>query len=311
MLDIGAIRHYNSPWASPMVLVHKKHGSLRFCIDLRKLNAQTVTDAYSLPRIEDALDSLNGTCIFTSLNLNSRYWQVELDEDSIPLTAFTVGPLGFYECVRMPFGLTNAPATFQRLMESYLGELHLKWCIIYLDDIIIFSKNPDDHITWLEGVFEKLAKAGLKLKPSKCKFFKPSLKYLGHIVSKDGIATDPHKIEAIRNWPTPKTVTDVRSFTGFTNYYRKFIKGYAKIARPLHELTSGENGKKKNHRVEWTNHCKESFDTLKAICSECPVLAYADYTKPFVLHTDVSATGLGAVLYQKEEDGKKKGNCIC
>ena len=306
MLDIGAIRHYNSPWASPMVLVHKKHGSLRFCIDLRKLNAQTVTDAYSLPRIEDALDSLNGTCIFTSLNLNSRYWQVELDEDSIPLTAFTVGPLGFYECVRMPFGLTNAPATFQRLMESYLGELHLKWCIIYLDDIIIFSKNPDDHITRLEGVFEKLAKAGLKLKPSKCKFFKPSLKYLGHIVSKDGIATDPHKIEAICNWPTPKMVTDVRSFTGFTNYYRKFIKGYAKIARPLHELTSGENGKKKNHRVEWTNRCKESFDTLKAICSEGPVLAYADYTKPFVLHTDASAMGLGAVLYQKQEDGKER-----
>ena len=290
----------------PCVLVRKKDGSLRFCIDLRKLNAQTVKDAYSLPRIEDALDSLNGACIFTSLDLKSGYWQVELDEDSIPLTAFTVGPLRFYECIRMPFGLTNAPATFQRLMESCLGELHLEWCIIYLDDIIIFLKNPDDHITHLEGGFEKLAKAGLKLKPSKCEFFKSSLKYLGHIVSKDGTATDPHKIEAICNWPTPRTVTDVRSFTGFTNYYRKFIKGYAKIARPLHELTSGENGKRKNHRVEWTNHCKESFDTLKAICSECPVLAYADYTKPFVLHTDASTMGLGVVLYQKQEDGKER-----
>ena len=237
MLDIGAIRRSNSPWASPVVLVRKKDGSLRFCIDLRKLNARTVKDAYSLPRIEDALDSLNGACIFTSLDLKSGYWQVELDEDSIPLTAFTVGPLGFYECVRMPFGLTNAPATFQRLMESCLGELHLDWCIIYLDDIIIFSKTPDDHITRLRAVFEKLAKAGLKLKPSKCEFFRSSLKYLGHIVSKDGIATDPRKIEAIQKWPQPKTVTDVRSFTGFTNYYRKFIKGYAKIARPLHELT--------------------------------------------------------------------------
>ena len=147
MLDIRAIRRSNSPWASPVVLVRKKNGSLRFCIDLRKLNAQTVKDAYSLPRIEDALDSLNGACIFTSLDLKSRYWQVELDKDSIPLTAFTVGPLGFYECVRMPFGLTNAPATFQRLMESCLGELHLDWCIIYLDDIIIFSKTPDEHIT--------------------------------------------------------------------------------------------------------------------------------------------------------------------
>ena len=177
-------------------------------------------------------------------------------------------------------------------MQSCLGELHLEWCIIYLDDIIIFSKNPDDHITHLGGVFEKLTEAGLELKPSKCEFFGSSLKYLGHVVSGDGIATDPCKIEAICNWPTPKTVTDVRSFTGFTNYYRKFIKGYAKIARPLHELTSGENGKKKNHWVEWTNRCKESFDTLKAICSECPVLAYADYTKPFVLHTDTSTTGL-------------------
>ena len=187
MLDVGAIRRSNSLWASPVVLVRKKDGSLRFCIDLRKLNARTIKDAYSLPRIEDALDSLNGACIFTSLDLKSGYWQVELDESSIPLTAFTVGPLGFYECVRMPFGLTNAPATFQRLMESCLGELHLEWCIIYLDDIIIFSKNPDDHLTRLEGVFERLAKAGLKLKPSKCEHFQSSLKYLRHIVSKNGI----------------------------------------------------------------------------------------------------------------------------
>ena len=306
MLDVRAIRRSNSPWASPVVLVHKKDGSLRFCIDLRKLNARTIKDAYSLPRIEDALDSLNGACIFTSLDLKSGYWQVELDESSIPLTAFKVGPLGFYECVRMPLGLTNAPATFQRLMELCLGELHLEWCIIYLDDIIIFSKNPDDHLTRLEGVFERLAKAGLKLKPSKCEFFRSSLKYLGHIVSKNGIATDPRKVKAILDWPRPKTVTEVRSFTGFTNYYRRFIKGYAKVARPLHELTSGENGKKKHSKVQWTDRCQESFDSLKKICSESPVLAYADYAKPFVLHTDASTTGLGAVLYQKQEDGKER-----
>ena len=239
MLDIGAIRCFNSLWASPVVLVRKKDGSLRFCIDLRKLNVRTVKDAYSIPCIDDALDNLNGACIFTSLNLKSGYWQVELDEESIPLTSFTVGPLGFYECIQMP----NAPATFQRLMESCLGDLHLNWCIIYLDDIIIFSKYPDDHIKKLEGVFEKLAQAGLKLKPSKCEFFKARLKYLGHIVSLEGIATDPAKIETIQNWPVPKMVTDVHSFTGFTNYYRKFIKGYAKIACPLHELTSGENAK--------------------------------------------------------------------
>ena len=143
----------------------------------------------------------------------------------------------------MQFGLTNAPATFERLMESCLGDLHLNWCIIYLDDIIIFSKDPDDYIKRLEGVFEKLAQAGLKLKPSKCEFFKAKLKYLGHIVFLEGIATDPAKIETIQKWPVPKMVTDVRSFIGFTNYYCKFIKGYAKIAHPLHELTFGENAK--------------------------------------------------------------------
>ena len=142
MLDIGAIRCSCSPWASAMVLVWKKDGSLRFCIDLRHLNSHTIKDAYSLPRIEESLDCLNGACIFMSLDLKSGYCQVEMDEKSIPYTAFTVGPLGFYKCIHVPFGLTNAPATFQRLMESCLGELHLQYCIIYLDDIIIFSKMP-------------------------------------------------------------------------------------------------------------------------------------------------------------------------
>ena len=155
-----------------MVLVCKKDGSLQFCIDLRKLNNQTITDAQSLPRIEDSLDCLNGAAIFTSLDLQSGYWQVEMMEDSKPLNTFTVGPLGFYECVWIPFGLTNALATFQCLMETCLREVHLKWCIIYLDDIIVFSKTPEEHIGRLWGIFEKLTAAGLRLKPSKCKFFK-------------------------------------------------------------------------------------------------------------------------------------------
>ena len=141
MLEIGVIRKSQSPWASTVILVHKKDGALCFCINLRKLNARTIKDAQTLPRIEDSLDSLNGAVIFTSLDLKSGYWQVELDEDSIPYMAFTVGPLGFYECLRMPFSLTNAPATFQCLMENCLGDLHLNWCIIYLDDIIVYSKN--------------------------------------------------------------------------------------------------------------------------------------------------------------------------
>ena len=172
MLAVGAIWKSTGPLASPVVLVHKKDGSLWFCIDLRKLNNQTIKDAQSLPRIEDSLDCLNGAAIFTSLDLQSGYWQVEMTEDSKPLTAFTVRPLGFYECVWMPFGLTNAPATFQCLMETCLGEMHLKWCIIYLDDIIVFSKTSEEHIEKLRGVFEKLTAAGLRLKPSKCEFFK-------------------------------------------------------------------------------------------------------------------------------------------
>ena len=247
MLKTGAIRKTNSPWASVVVLVRKKDGSLRFCIDLRKLSSRTIKDAYGLPRIEETLDCLGGSIIFTSLDLKSGYWQVEMDEASKPLTAFTVGPLGFYEFERMPFRLTNAPTTFQRLMESCLGDLHLNWCIIYLDDVIVFSKTPKDHIERLRGVFHKLFLAGLKLKPRKCKFFKSKIAYLGHIVSAKGIETDPKKVEAVKNWIIPKTITDVRSFLGFTNYYRRFIKDYAKVARPLNILISGENAVKKRN----------------------------------------------------------------
>ena len=165
---------------------------------MRKLNNPTIKDAQSLPRIEDSLNCLNGAAIFTSFDLQSGYWQVEMTEDSKPLTVFTVGPLGFCECIQMALGLTNALATFQHLMETCLGEMHLKWCIIYLDDIIVFSKTPMEHIERLRGMFEKLAVAGLRLKPSKCKFFKSQITYLGHIVSKDGIETDPKKIKPLK-----------------------------------------------------------------------------------------------------------------
>ena len=172
MLEIGAIQRSISPWASHVVSVQKKDCELRFCTDLRKLNSRMIKNVQNLPRIEDSLDCLDGTTIFTSLDLQSGYWQVELAETSKHLTVFTIGPLGFYECGLMPFGLTNAPATFECLMESCLGDLHLKWCIIYLDDIIVFSKTPEEYIKRLRGVLEKLSAAGLQLKPSKCEFFK-------------------------------------------------------------------------------------------------------------------------------------------
>ena len=258
---------------------------------------------YSLPRIDETLDCLGGSVIFTSLDLKSGYWQVEMDEMSKQLMAFTMDPLGFYKCERMLFSLINAPATFQRLMESCLGDLHLNWCIIYLDDIIVFSKTPKEHIKRLRGVFSKLVQASLKLKPKKCKFFKS---YLGHIVSSSGIETDTRKVEVVKTWAIPKTVTDVRSFLGFTNYYRRFIKDYAKVARPLNVLISGENAPKKKKLIEWNSDCQKAIDELKKLCTSTPVLVYANYKREFQLHTDVSELGLGGVLYQKDDQGNQR-----
>ena len=225
-----------------------------------------------------------------------------MDEESKPLTAFTVGPLGFYECERMPFGLTNAPATFQRLMETCLGDLHLHWCIIYLDDIVIFSKDLASNLKRLAAVFQKLEEAGLKLKPSKCVLFQRQLAYLGHVISAKGVATYEVKIKAIRNWPTPTTVMEVQSFLGFMGYYHRFIPKFAQVAWPLHKLTSGENAGKKMAAIKSDNRCQQAFDDLKKLCTMAPILAYANFSKPFKLHTDACGMGLGAVLYQTRED---------
>ena len=176
-----------------MVLVRKKDGDLRLCIYLCKLNNCTVKDGYALPRIEDTLDCLHGAVWFSTLDLKSGYWQVELEEEAKPLTTFTMGPLGFWECERMPCGLINAPATFQRLMEYCLGELHLTWCIIYLDDITVFSQTPEEHLFRMKVVFNKLKAAGLKLKPSKCDLLRKQITYLGHVVGNQGVSTDPKK----------------------------------------------------------------------------------------------------------------------
>ena len=287
----------------------EKDGRLRFCIDLRRLNNRTVKDAYSLPRIESILDSLGGAQIFTTLDLKAGYWQVEMAEECKAYTAFTCGPLGFYECDTMPFGATNAPATFQRLMHDCLGDLNMNWCIVYLDDIIIFSDTKEEHIKRLEAVFQKLMAAGLKLKPTKCFFFKDEIEYLGHVVSGKGISTNPKKIEAVTKWPTPKTVYDMRSFLGFVGYYRRFIKNFSKITKPIREVITGlENQSKraaKKTYIEWTDIADSAFETLKTMCVNTPILAYPDYQLPFTLHTDSSTDGLGAVLYQKQ-DGKQR-----
>ena len=305
MLDVGAIRPLNSPWASAVVLAQKKDGKLQFCIDLWKLNARTIKDAHSFPRIDETLDCLNGMEWFSSLDLKSGYCQVEMEEDSKAFTAFTVGPLGFYKCECMPFGLTNAPATFQQLMQSCLGNLHLHYCIIYLDDVIAFSKTPEEHLLRLTAVFEKLKQVGLKLKPSKCKLFRQELVYLSHVVSKDGVQTDSKKVEAICGWPVPTTVTEVRNFLGFTNYYRRFIKKYAQVAKPLYKLILGENASRKQNSIKWDSDCQHTFDNLKELCTTIPILAYADFAKPFKLQTNASVLGLGAVLYQVHKGMEK------
>ena len=228
-------------------------------------------------------------------------------EECKTYTAFTCGPIGFYECDTMPFGATNAPATFQRLMHVCLGELNMNWCIVYLDDIIIFSDTKEEHLKRLEAVFQKLCAAGLKLKPSKCFFFREEIEYLGHVVSGKGISTNPKKIEAVSKWPTPKTVYDVRSFLGFVGYYRRFIKNFSRITKPIREVITGlENQSKRTATktyIEWTDAADTAFEHLKAMCVSTPILAYPDYQLPFTLHTDSSTDGLGAVLYQKQ-DGK-------
>ena len=309
MLDLGAIRHSNSPWSSAIVLVRKKDGRLRFCIDLRKLNNRTVKDAYSLPRIETLLDAFLGSTIFTTLDLKADYWQVEMAEECKAFTAFTCGPLGFYECETMPFGAANAPATFQRLMHNCLGDLNMTWCVVYLDDIIVFSDNPKEHIVRLEAVFKKLAVAGLKLKPSKCFFFKEEIDHLGHLFSGKGVATSPRKIEAVTKWPVLQTVYDVRSFSGFIGYYRRFIRDFSKISKPIREVIIGlENQTKrvaKKTLINWSEAAQSAFEILKELCVNAPILAFPNYKLPFILHTDSSTEGFGAVLYQKQE-GKLK-----
>ena len=260
MLDIGSIQKSHSPWAITVVLVQKKNGSLRFCIDLRKLDNWTIKDVYLQPHIDETLDSLQGSQWFSSLDLKLGYWQVKMDEESKPYTTFKVGPLGFYDCKGMPFRLTNTPTTFQRLMETCLEDLNLHWYIIYLDDNVIFSRDPASHLERLENVFQKLEEARLKLKLFKCELFQWQTASLGHIVIARGIATDKGKIEAIKKWPVLTNIREVQSFLGFTGYYQQFIPKFMQIAQPLHELTSGENTGTIKATIWWNNRCQQAFD---------------------------------------------------
>lgn len=302
MLEKDIIRESSSPWAAPIVMVRKKSGEWRFCVDFRKLNAVTHKDAFPLPRIEETLTSLAKAEWFSTLDLASGYWQVEVHPADREKTAFAT-PLGLYEFNRMPFGLCNAPATFQRLMQRCLSGLTVESVLVYLDDIIIYSANFTDHLKHLNAVFHRLWKHGLKLRVDKCSFLQPEVGFLGHIVTRRGVKPDPAKIEAVQNWPVPTTIKDIRAFLGLAGYYRRFVAGFAKIARPLNALLTGVATDKKagSRQIIWTDECQNAFQKLKTVLVEAPVLAYADFTLPFRLYTDASNQGLGAVLAQVQD----------
>ena len=246
MLDAGVIRPSNSPWCNAVVLVRKKDGSLRFCIDFKKLNSLTVKDSHPLPHICEMLESLAGAAHYSMFDMNSGFWQVPMSPESKQYAAFTLGSMGLHECESMPFGLCNAPPTFQRLMQNCLGELNLTYCLIYLDDVIVFSHTEEEHLERMCVIFDRLREHGLKLKPSKCEVFKMEINYLAHHVSKKGVQLSKKNLESIAQCPPPDTYTKVKSFVGLVGHYRHFIKGFAKIAAPLYDLTSGENKDKKS-----------------------------------------------------------------
>ena len=299
-----------SPWASPIVLVRKQDGSTRFCIDYRKLNDVTRKDAYRLPRIDATLDTLHGSQWFSTLDLLSGYWQVEVDEADRQKTAFCT-PEELFHFKVMPFGLCNAPATFQRLMDLafqrlmdlVLAGLQRSDCLVYIDDVIVLGPTFDEHLRNLRSVLQRLRESGLRLSASinlNALFFQKKVQYLGHIISRDGVATDPSKTEKVTTWPTPTSVRETQQFLGFVGYYLRFVKDFAQIARSLHRLTERPTN------FVWTAECQDAFDELRRCLTSAPILAYPDFSRQFVLDTDASDTGIGAVLSQVEGDGQER-----
>uniref|UniRef100_A0A7N8WJS6 Gypsy retrotransposon integrase-like protein 1 n=1 Tax=Mastacembelus armatus TaxID=205130 RepID=A0A7N8WJS6_9TELE len=293
MASNGIIEPSNSPWAAPVVLVKKKGGGWRPCVDYRRLNAVTKKDSYPLPRIDDALDHVAGSSWFSSLDLRSGYWQVELTPEAKPKTAFTIGE-GLWQFRVMPFGLCNAPATFERLMERVLNGIPRDRCVVYLDDLLVHASDFGGALKNLREVFSAIRQAGLRLNPAKCNLMARDTMFLGHVVSGQGVATDPGKVAAVKDWPTPTTISELRSFLGLASYYRRFVRNFASIASPLHRLTE------KGRAFGWTQACDAAFQQLKMALVDAPVLAYPYPQQPFILDTDASNVGVGAVLSQME-----------
>nr|GFA27655.1 putative reverse transcriptase domain-containing protein [Tanacetum cinerariifolium] len=290
----GFIRPSSSPWGASVLFVNKKDGSFRMCIDYRELYKLTIKNRYLLPRIDDLFDQLQGSSVYSKIDLRSGYHQLRIREKDIPITAFRTC-YGHYEFQVMPFGLTNAPAVFMDLMNRVCRPFPDKFMIVFIDDILIYSKNKKEHEEYLRIILELLQKEKRYAKFSKCKFWLDSVKFLGHVINSQGVHVDPTKVEAIKSWTDPKSPTEVRQFLGLAGYYRRFIEGFSLIAKPLTKLTQ------KNKTYEWGEEEDEAFQLLKDKLCSAPILALIEGSEDFVVYCDASLKGYGAVLMQREK----------
>jgi hypothetical protein len=301
----GIIEESISAWAAPVVIVIKKNGEIRVCVDYRKLNSITKKDSFPMPRIDDTLDKLYGKKFFSTLDLASGYYQIELEESAKEKTAFVIED-HLYQFTRMPFGLCNGPPTFQRLMNYALRDVLGKKALVYLDDVIIFSDTFEQHLKDLREVFELIREAKLTLKFKKCQFLQRSVNYLGHVITAEGIKPDPAKIEQIKNYKIPASADEVRSFLGFVGYYRKFSPDFGAIAKPLTRKTHKDMLKQP---FTWTEEDQKAFETLRDRLVTPPILAYPNFNEKFLLFTDACDYGIGAVLLQVQNGEEPDSLC--
>ena len=293
LLSKGFIQSSISPWGAPVLFVKKKDGSLRLCIDYRQLNRVTIRNQYPLPRIDELFDQLQGSRVYSKIDLRSGYHQLRVQDSDVPKTAFRTR-YRHYEFMVMPFGLTNAPVAFMDLMNRVFQPYLDRFVIVFIDDILVYSGSSEEHAEHLRIVLQTLRERKLYAKLSKCQFWLDRVAFLGHVISVEGVSVDPKKIEAVVNWKPPKNMSEVRSFLGLAGYYRKFVEVFSKIAAPLTKLT------RKDVKYDWVDACQQSFEELKGRLTSAPVLALPNERDGFVVYSDASRQGLGCVLMQND-----------